>query len=350
MANFELPPELAPYLAGASLIAIQKPAGGVRPVACGDAIRRLTSKLMLKRVLPLVSPKLLPTQLGISVPAATEIIFHRVASQIANSTDDQKTFLVLDLKNAFNCIDRSCIMEAVMKYAPSLARWFLWCYSVPSRLCFGKFQLTSEQGVQQGDPLGSLLFALGIHDCVVNVSLTPGVLWSGWYADDATIQAPLPTLDPLLLSLSAALLKRNIFINPRKTKVICPNVAHIDSFPSLSGFLKVPLSEGFELLGGAFPGVALDNLLEERLNSLPAFVNGLFCYQKLISLIRYFVPALMLPVPTIYCVWCLQDCCASGMLNFPLHCVPPSLKSWNPPSMTSCGYSAFYRTPVVAWG
>ena len=203
LANFELPPELAPYLAGASLIAIQKPAGGVRPVACGDAIRRLTSKLMLKRVLPLVSPKLLPTQLGISVPAATEIIFHRVASQIANSTDDQKTFLVLDLKNAFNCIDRSCIMEAVMKYAPSLARWFLWCYSVPSRLCFGKFQLTSEQGVQQGDPLGSLLFALGIHDCVVNVSLTPGVLWSGWYADDATIQAPLPTLDPLLLSLSA---------------------------------------------------------------------------------------------------------------------------------------------------
>ena len=135
---------MAPYLAGASLIAIQKPAGGVRPVACGDAIRRLTSKLMLKRVLPLVSPKLLPTQLGISVPAATEIIFHRVASQIANSTDDQKTFLVLDLKNAFNCIDRSCIMEAVMKYAPSLARWFLWCYSVPSRLCFGKFQLTSE--------------------------------------------------------------------------------------------------------------------------------------------------------------------------------------------------------------
>ena len=118
LANFELPPELAPYLAGASLIAIQKPAGGVRPVACGDAIRRLTSKLMLKRVLPLVSPKLLPTQLGISVPA---IIFHRVASQIANSTDDQKTFLVLDLKNAFNCIDRSCIMEAVMKYAPSLA-------------------------------------------------------------------------------------------------------------------------------------------------------------------------------------------------------------------------------------
>ena len=66
-------------------------------------------------------------------------------------------------------------------------------YGVPSRLNFGEFTIMSKQGVQQGDPLGSLLFAIAIHDSIMAVHSLHGVVWSGWFADDGTIQAPYLT-------------------------------------------------------------------------------------------------------------------------------------------------------------
>lgn len=46
LANYGFPSSLSPLLCGASLFALEKPAGGIRPIACGDLLRRLTSKLV----------------------------------------------------------------------------------------------------------------------------------------------------------------------------------------------------------------------------------------------------------------------------------------------------------------
>ena len=43
------------------------------------------------------------------------------------------------------------------------APWAEWCYSRHSRLLFHGDVLTSDAGVQQGDPLGPLLFALALQ-------------------------------------------------------------------------------------------------------------------------------------------------------------------------------------------
>ena len=174
---------------------------------------------MLSRALPLVSPKLLPIQLGISVSARTEKIFHKVCSQLNTAAPDHQNLLLLDLKNAFNSIERSAILDAIYKYCPMLLRWFAWSYGVPSKLSFGEFTVLSKQGVQQGDPLGSFLFAISIQDCIMAVHSLPGVVWSGWYADDGTIQAPLPILDRALAVLATSLSACNIAINP-----INPNI------------------------------------------------------------------------------------------------------------------------------
>ena len=72
LANYKVPLELSPYLCGANLTALPKHDGGYRPVAAGDIIRRLTSKLILRRTQSALVPILSPLQVGIGVPVATE--------------------------------------------------------------------------------------------------------------------------------------------------------------------------------------------------------------------------------------------------------------------------------------
>ena len=46
---------------------------------------------------------------------------------------------------------------------PGLAAWVDWTYGSPSKLLFGNNVIKLERGVQQGDPLGPILFALALQ-------------------------------------------------------------------------------------------------------------------------------------------------------------------------------------------
>ena len=60
-------------------------------------------------------------------------------------------------------IDRVAFLRAVRDVLPSLAPWSDWFYKESSHLFFGGSRLSSQRGVQQGDPLGPLLFALALQ-------------------------------------------------------------------------------------------------------------------------------------------------------------------------------------------
>ncbi|CAK8996492.1 unnamed protein product, partial [Durusdinium trenchii] len=53
----------------------------------------------------------------------------------------------------------SAVLQEARDKFPALARWATWCYRQASNLQFGDTVLQSSSGVQQGDPLGPLLFA-----------------------------------------------------------------------------------------------------------------------------------------------------------------------------------------------
>ena len=60
---------VVPHLCGASLLPYKKKAGGLRPIAVGEVLRRLTSKCAMKSVQCIVLEILAPLQLGVCVPA-----------------------------------------------------------------------------------------------------------------------------------------------------------------------------------------------------------------------------------------------------------------------------------------
>src|SRR2546425_508310 len=55
------------------------------------------------------------------------------------------------------------MMEAVATHSPGLLPLISYSYGTPSSLWLGEEILTSDEGVQQGDPLGPLLFSLTLH-------------------------------------------------------------------------------------------------------------------------------------------------------------------------------------------
>ena len=80
-----------------------------------------------------------------------------------NQDATNKVFVKLDFRNAFNTIDRATFLREVRDHFPGMAPWVDFCYSTPSKLLFGATEISSEMGVQQGDPLGPLLFSLTLQ-------------------------------------------------------------------------------------------------------------------------------------------------------------------------------------------
>ena len=67
MLRGEIPEEVLPFLYGASVIAFSKPNGGIRPIAIGNTLRRLTAKAAATVFKEVAKTKLFPRQLGVAV-------------------------------------------------------------------------------------------------------------------------------------------------------------------------------------------------------------------------------------------------------------------------------------------
>ena len=75
--------------------------------------------------------------------------------------------LLLDFTNAFNSINRQAMFVEFHRHLPGLSAWMESCYSGQPLLHLGKDIIHS--GVQQGDPLGPLGFALTLHPIIKRI-------------------------------------------------------------------------------------------------------------------------------------------------------------------------------------
>jgi hypothetical protein len=93
---------------------IAKNAGGIRPIAVGYVLRRLTAKVARNHIEVASAALLAPRKLGFCVTRGVEIAVRAARSYVDNMQHSQ-LFLKRDSKNAVNTLRRDSILEAVAR-------------------------------------------------------------------------------------------------------------------------------------------------------------------------------------------------------------------------------------------
>ena len=152
-------------LCASKLTPLAKSDGGVRPIAVGEMFYRLIMKVIMKTYYNPSS--LLPFQFGVGTPGGVEPIICYIESAIHSNTSPFDHVISLDFKNAFNCLPRTVLAGAIRQHSRSLYRPCKWAYGKTTPLVIANgdavYTIDSSEGVRQGDPLGPLLFSLGIR-------------------------------------------------------------------------------------------------------------------------------------------------------------------------------------------
>ncbi|CAL8107905.1 unnamed protein product [Orchesella dallaii] len=148
---------------GASLIALNKKDGGLRPIAIGCTLRRLVSKLRCQVMGENLVDEFIPHQVGFKVKGGAEAVVHAVRTYVEKDVEAE-ILIKIDVKNAFNSVSRDVMLDKIKTKLPAVYPYLYQCYASPSNLFYNDNVILSKTGCQQGDPCGPGIFSLTIND------------------------------------------------------------------------------------------------------------------------------------------------------------------------------------------
>ena len=144
-------------------------------------------------------------------------------------------------------VSRQAVLTECAEHLPELLPWANWCYGHHPFLWHPLGCLTSELGVQQGDPLGPLLFSLVLNILVTAISTRDecaGLNFHAWYMDDGALagqKSSVMNVWALLQELGPPL---GLHVNISKCEVFIQN--SLDIFPA---GIKKSNKPNIEILG-----------------------------------------------------------------------------------------------------
>lgn len=213
--------------------------------------------------------------------------------------------LKIDFRNAFNELDRDKFLEEMRTNCPNIYPFLYQCYATPSLLFYGEDLIWSENGAQQGDPCGPLLFCSAIQ-AVVAALISEFVVF---YLDDGTIAGDPENVLRDFETIINECAKIGLSINPTKCELFfCSEVeaAIVNKFEAVSpGIIIV---NELTLLGAPITDNAFVKVFKEKLRHLKLL------FGRLTSLDNYQIA-----------YYLLRNCLAIPKLVFLLRTSP----TWN---------------------
>jgi hypothetical protein len=263
---------VADYLKAAVLLPATKKGSvtNIRPIAMGETWLKIAAAVQLQSIMSppppsrSAAPELFGNiQLGAGAPGGSEAALHAVQLQV-NATSglppasrQDIVTVSLDVKNAFNSLDRGLIAAALQAQPRTKPLWPIakLAYSSPSTLYLfnrtGECVSTvlSQRGVRQGDVLGSFLFALAMQPAYQDCANVPGVRGVVAVLDDLTVTGHVDALERALQRLQAFFARAGLSLNAEKS-LLLPH--HADNGKVSSAVAAFATAHGFTVqTGGA---------------------------------------------------------------------------------------------------
>ncbi len=236
------------YITNVRLCLLPKPGDiGItkyRPIGIGETLFRFLGRVIHNKIGKEVGKQLAPLQLAVGISGGVEIAA-TIAGLLPAINDSQPpedsyfATMSIDIKNAFNSLRRSFILQGLRRYCKGLIPLFMTVYNqqVNLRWSDGSIIGQASTGVFQGDPLSSLYFAVGIQQLLfrlqrklreietesnLSIYARRGILFA--IADDITIHARTQDLFALTTSLPDIFTQYELPLNVNKSWILGPHV------------------------------------------------------------------------------------------------------------------------------
>ena len=111
---------IAPWLIGAPLTALCKKDGGYRPIAVGEVLRRLASRICCSAAKSRLEDHFLPYgQVGVGIKRGIKAVIHTLQTFIEeNSNNNDLCCVKVNMANEFNICDRFSFLNRLQKKCP----------------------------------------------------------------------------------------------------------------------------------------------------------------------------------------------------------------------------------------
>jgi hypothetical protein len=245
----DIPDTISKHLQMGSLTALSKPNGGVRPIVTRDTWLRLLSKCIVVTEQPKLASHLPPTQTGVGLQGGTEFVIH-TARRLLN-THPSWCLMAIDCTNAYGTVHRDSIKHALTSVSASnecsmaLAYFNRFCNPAITIRSHTGASWSMAEGVVQGDPLSPLLFALGLHQTLLDTQATITNASNDArvfaYLDDVYLIGPAAAVSTAFTKFSQLAQLVGLQANPSKSQLLSlsptdsPDAQHINSLAQQHG-------------------------------------------------------------------------------------------------------------------
>lgn len=265
--------EVVPCLYGAALFAISKPNSDIRPIAVGCTYRRIACKIAARSEKNNMKTLLYPNQQGVGVPNGAEAIVHTARNYLYSKLDsgDEAVMMKVDFSNAFNTIRRDVVLSEVKNSLQKLFPIMWQMYSTNTSLFYEDNVIQSEEGMQQGDPMGPIGFSLAIQKVIRSL----GSDVNCWYLDDGCLIGTAKQIHQDLIKIKELSIEIGLKLNLSKCEIFdpknCVRALQVDIFCEMK-----PLSvNNTNLLGSPLFQQSAEDLFTEKLQSMKNIMESL---------------------------------------------------------------------------